>query len=74
MATFNISWSAGMALGAIVAGPLLEMDYRLPFLAVGLLGVCSFLLLIRQPSEVEYFGPPEAAAPEIGRASCRERV
>ena len=63
-----------MALGAIAAGPLFEVDYRLPFFAVAVLAACSFVLLIRQPREVDFFGPLPSAPPERRHEDLRSEA
>ena len=60
MGWFNISWSFGFAISPLLAGPLYDVDYRLPF--VMLFGLCMVILaLVRSlPHETEYFGAASA--------------
>ena len=62
MSWFNISWSSGFAVSPLIAGPLYDLDYRLPF--VLLLAICLFTIaLLRSiPHEKELFG---AASQEV---------
>jgi MFS family permease len=60
MSWFNISWSFGFALSPLLAGPLYDYDYRLPF--VILFALCAVVVaLIRSlPHEKDHFGEPTA--------------
>ena len=39
-------WTAGMILGTLLGGALLEVDLRLPFLVVGLLNILALILTV----------------------------
>ena len=58
---FNVSWSFGFAVSPLIAGPLYDWDYRLPFVALILFSIVCFLLLRSLPHERNYFG---VATPE----------
>jgi MFS family permease len=55
MARFNISWSAGMALGSLLSGFLFEIHSRLPYICVCVFGGISAILIFLQPQEHSYF-------------------
>ncbi len=73
MAAFNITWSAGMALGSLFAGPFYDADFRLPFLLAAVFGIFGFLLLYWQPHERDYFGEqPEDESDAVVQTSRSE--
>lgn len=49
LTTFNISWSAGAMLGAVLGGFLFEIHFRLPFYFASLIGITIALLLYKHP-------------------------
>lgn len=53
---FNVAWSFGFALSPLLAGPLYDLDFRLPFVALLLLGAACFALLLSLPHERDLFG------------------
>ncbi len=55
MAIFSISAGCGFALSPLLGGPLFDLDYRLPFIAVALLGVAILTLIRTLPHEKEHF-------------------
>lgn len=55
MGRINVGWSAGGAAGPFLAGPLYELDYRLPYLFVAILCLWSLYLILRVPPESVYF-------------------
>jgi len=61
MARFNIAWSLGFALGPLMAGPLYDYDYRLPFVAIVLIEAVIFCLLWTLPHEHAHFKKATAA-------------
>lgn len=56
MGRLNVGWSTGGAAGPLLAGPLYEMDYRLPFVFVGALCLVTLYFIRRVPHESSYFG------------------
>ncbi|MBP8128438.1 MAG: MFS transporter [Candidatus Hydrogenedentes bacterium] len=54
---FNVAWSFGFAVSPMLAGPLYDLDFRLPFLVLLLLGSVCFALLLSLPHERDLFGP-----------------
>lgn len=56
MGWFNLSWSFGFALSPLYTGPLVDIDYRLSFVALFVLCAAGFLLLWSLPHERDYFG------------------
>lgn len=56
MARFNIAWSAGFAVSPLIAGPLCDLDYRLPFLLAGGAGAIAVVLIRSLPHEALFFG------------------
>ncbi|MBX7255070.1 MAG: hypothetical protein K1Y02_01820 [Candidatus Hydrogenedentes bacterium] len=61
IAHYNISWSLGLATSPLLAGPLYDMHYSLPFVLVFVSALLSFALVMSLPHELSYFG---AATPE----------
>jgi MFS family permease len=55
IAHYNVSWSIGLALGPLFAGPLYVVDYRLPFLLVCGLATAALVLVWTLPHERQYF-------------------
>lgn len=55
MAQFNIAWSLGFALGPLFAGPLYDIDYRLPFLVIFVLECVLFFFIVSLPHERDLF-------------------
>lgn len=70
---YNLSWSIGLAVGPLFAGPLYRMDYRLPFLLVGLLSFAALGLVAALPHEKQHYRasdePDVANANETNRAA-----
>ncbi len=65
VAIYNISWTLGLALGALVGGPLYDYDYRLPFLVVFLLSAIGFALLATLPHERAYHAQAATSTPSL---------
>jgi MFS family permease len=61
MASFNIAAGCGFALSPLLGGPLYDLDYRLPFVALACLGAMIAALIRSLPHEKEHF---HAADPE----------
>ena len=55
MGWFNISWSSGFALSPLIAGPLYDNDYRLPFVFLFFVCTGGWLLVRFLPAEKDYF-------------------
>ena len=55
MGWFNLSWSGGFAVMPLLAGPLYDLDYRLPFVMLGIVGTCALLLIASLPHERDCF-------------------
>jgi MFS family permease len=55
MSHFNMSWSAGLAIGPLVGGFLYDALWWSPFLVAFLLGILCFLLLWSLPQEEDYY-------------------
>lgn len=53
---FNVSWSFGFAVSPLAAGPLYDLDFRLPFMVLIVLSIVCFLLIRSLPHERDYFG------------------
>lgn len=72
MGRLNVGWSVGAGVGPFLAGPLYEVDYRLPYVFIGL--VCLFALYVIRavPHEQLYFGTGSVAVP--GRRASHERA
>ncbi len=60
MGWFNLSWSFGFALSPLVAGPLFDYDYRLPFLLLVTLCALCAVLLRSLPNEKDHYLPASA--------------
>lgn len=71
MALFNVAWSLGFSLGPLAAGPLYDLDYRFPFVAIFVLGASLLALLLTVPHERDYFGKAEGHAAESRQAHDR---
>ena len=56
MGWFNISWSFGFAVSPLLAGPLYDIDYRLPFVLLFAVCAVALVLLRSMPHEKAYFG------------------
>ena len=52
---FNVAWSSGMAMGPLLAGPLIDLHYTLSFGTVFVLVVISILLVVSLPHERHHF-------------------
>ncbi len=52
---FNVSWSAGMSAGPLLAGPLIDLHYLWGFGAVLALTLASLALLLTLPHEKTHF-------------------
>lgn len=55
MGWFNLSWSGGFAVLPLLAGPLYDLDYRLPFVLLGVVGATALLLMLSLPHERDCF-------------------
>ncbi len=55
MGWFNISWSFGFAVGPLIAGPFYDLDYRLPFVLLFIMGCVAFALVRSMPHERTHF-------------------
>jgi DHA1 family quinolone resistance protein-like MFS transporter len=64
---FNVSWTLGLTLSPPVSGRLYDMDYRLPFVCVFVVGLVTALLTLSLPHERRQYGEP-APATEPGAA------
>lgn len=63
MGRLNVGWSVGGAAGPFLAGPLYEVDYRLPFVFVAVLCLLAVYLIRSVPHESFYFGAGNGNAP-----------
>lgn len=64
MARFNIGWSFGFAVSPLVAGPLYDYDYRLPFFFLTGTGLAALWLVWHLPHEHHQFGGRPVLAAE----------
>jgi len=71
MGWFNISWSFGFALSPLLAGPLYDWDYRLPFLLLLCLCVAAAALIKSLPHEKVFFKAASVEMLEARRAHDR---
>lgn len=55
MGWFNIAWSFGFAISPLFAGPLYDLDYRLPFVLLFAFGVLALALVRSMPHERSHF-------------------
>jgi MFS family permease len=51
MGWFNIAWSTGFALSPLLAGPLYDLDYRLPFILAAIASLAVMALILSLPRE-----------------------
>lgn len=58
MGWFNISWSFGFSLSPLVAGPLYDVNYAYPFVALFLVAAISLALVRSLPAESAHFEVP----------------
>jgi len=72
MALFNVAWSLGFTIGPLAAGPLYDLDFRYPFVAIFVLGVTLLVLLLTVPHERDYFAKAEGHAAPARQAHDRE--
>jgi MFS family permease len=64
MGWFNIAWSTGFALSPLLAGPLYDLNYRLPFALSAGASLAVMVLILSLPSErAPIILPPGAAEP-----------
>ena len=71
MSGFNIAWSMGFALSPLLAGPLFELDYRLPFAVTIVLGLVVVWLLKSLPHERDHHARETAEALDVHADSDR---
>ena len=64
MGRFNVAWSAGFAVSALVAGALCDLNYLYPFVLLFVLNAIGIALLFSLPHERAHFGQPTSAALE----------
>ena len=57
MGRLNVAWSSGFAIGPLFAGPLYDVDYRLPFVLMFGLAVIALILVRSLPHEDHHFEP-----------------
>jgi hypothetical protein len=63
---YNVSWSIGLMMGPLAAGPLYAIDYRLPFLLVFVLSAAALWLQFGVPREESLHATPAALPTETG--------
>ncbi len=63
MSRFNVSWSAGLAVGPLLGGFLYDWQPLAPFFATFFMGAACFALLWGMPQEEDYY-PEIAEEPE----------
>ncbi len=56
IAHYNIAWSLGLATSPLLAGPLYDMHYSLPFVLVFVASIGAFALVASLPHERACFG------------------
>ncbi|MFP4192043.1 MAG: MFS transporter [Candidatus Hydrogenedentota bacterium] len=56
IAHYNVAWTLGLATGPLAAGPLYDLDYRLPFIAVFVAAGLAFVMVLTLPDERRYYG------------------
>jgi MFS family permease len=56
IANYNVSWSVGLCVGPLFAGPLYKVAYGLPFLLIFFIAAAAFALVVRLPHEKAHFG------------------
>ncbi len=74
MGAFNISWSLGLAFGALLGGWLYVVDYRLPFVAVLLLSGAAAVLIHLVPSREPHAPEPETPPMALDERRQSERL
>jgi MFS family permease len=76
MGWFNVAWSSGFAVSPLLAGPMYDFDYRLPFGLLFLLGAASIALLRSLPHERDHYGvlTPELLAARAGHDRASESL
>ncbi|MBN2308410.1 MAG: MFS transporter, partial [Candidatus Hydrogenedentes bacterium] len=58
MSHYNLSWTVGLTIAPILAGPLYNADYRLPFLLVFATAAGAMALVMSLPHESKHFQAP----------------
>ena len=72
--SYNMAIGLGLTAGPFIAGVAYEVDYRLAFLVVLLLGVLAAILLFTLPQEKHYFDIPAAVdVTNAGGSSCERK-
>ncbi len=46
LAFFNIAWSLGFTIGPLIAGPMYDFDFRLPYIMIFFVSILSFIFLL----------------------------
>jgi MFS family permease len=72
MSSFNISWSSGVALTPLLAGPLYDYDYRLPFVGMFVFGTITLLIIRTMPREDQHFTETTEEALTLRASEQRE--
>lgn len=60
IAAFNLSWTVGLGAAPLVAGPLYEVDYRLPFALASAACLVTMAIVATLPHDRAYFGTADA--------------
>ena len=55
MGWFNVAWSAGFGVAPFFMGPLYDLDFRYPYWLMAACVFVSWVLIMLQPNEKDYF-------------------
>ncbi|MGC8737863.1 MAG: MFS transporter [Candidatus Hydrogenedens sp.] len=55
LAFFNIAWSLGFTISPLVAGPLYDIDFRLPYILIFFISILSFIFLLFIQNENSHY-------------------
>jgi len=58
MSWFNIAWSFGFSLSPLLAGPLYDLNFHYPFIALAVIAGIAFALVRSLPHESAHFTEP----------------
>lgn len=72
MSWFNLSWSFGFSLSPLLAGPLFDWDYRLPFVVLAVTCTACALLLRSIPHEKDHY--PQASEEQLAARADHDQA
>jgi len=61
LAFFNIAWSLGFTVSPLVAGPLYDIDFRLPYILIFFVSMLSFVFLLFIQHEDNHYNTEDSS-------------